>query len=114
LGGTLLASATYAEVGGQWGGADLGPVSLVGGQQYLVGFTNVESLGVSYTEDPGSTLFSADGTVRYDTDSSLPVSYENIYVGQANAIIRIYGIPEPTTLALISVFAFIATCRRGR
>ena len=60
LGGLLLASSSYVAVGGTWGGADVGPVALTAGEDYLIGFTNVENLGASFSGF-GSTLFSSDG-----------------------------------------------------
>ena len=112
-GGVLIASANYSEVGGTWGGADIGPVSLSAGNEYLIGFTNVEQLGPSFTEDLGSSLFSTDGLIHYDSDTAPPASYVQHSNGQANAMIRIFGVPEPSSI-LLTVSAFAALPTRHR
>jgi hypothetical protein len=106
-GGTLLGSAEYDAVSGLWGGADLGPISMAAGQDYLISFWNVNSMGLNLAEDPGAELFGKDNYVYYDTDSDPPSSFTDSYFdyGQSNTIIRIYGdpVPEPATICLLGL-----------
>jgi hypothetical protein len=107
FGGILLGSANYDEVGGLWGGAYIGSIPMVAGQDYLISFWNVKDIVPNFTEDIGSNLFSNDGYVYYDTDGVPPPSFTNSYFGQSNVIIRMYGdpVPEPATLLLFGLGA---------
>jgi hypothetical protein len=105
FGGTLLGSAEYDEVDGRWGGADLGSIPMVAGQDYFISFWNVSGLGANSAGYYGQ-LFSKDGYIHYDSDSSPPPSFVNSFFGQSNTIIRIYGdIPEPATICLLGLGA---------
>lgn len=111
-GGTILTSAQYDVTGGLWGGADLDPVPMVAGQDYFISFWNVKGLGVIYTVDAGTELFSSDGCVYYDGDLSPPPSFTESYFGHSNAIIRIYGVPEPATLCLLGLGVLLLRRRK--
>lgn len=111
LGGTLLGSADYNAVGGLWDGADLGPIDIEEGQDYLVSFWNVDGMGMNYTQDSGAEQFSMDNYIYYDEDGELPASFVSSFTGSNNCctIIRIYGntIPEPATIALLGFSSLV-------
>jgi hypothetical protein len=76
-GGALLASAPFTATEGTFVGASLGPVPLVAGHEYFVGFKNVRQLGTNYTSDPGATRerhfgYDTDGSGSYGSSAGLP------------------------------------------
>ncbi|MGW8255863.1 MAG: PEP-CTERM sorting domain-containing protein [Thermoguttaceae bacterium] len=102
-GGQLLASADYDALGGSWGGADLGPLTITAGENYLIGFCNVVGLGPNFTGEAGQE-FSSDGYMYYSPVSDPPPSFTVPFLGQDKTIIRIYGepVPEPSTLIMLT------------
>lgn len=100
VGGSLLGGGTFnsAAARGTFGGATFGPVTLVGGTQYLVGFIGL--LGLSnITVDPASTQLPA----RYGFDFG---GGPTIFPASSRVLLQFYGpstaVPEPRTWVLVA------------
>lgn len=53
-GGTLLRSANFTALFGAFSGGNFAPLSLIGGEDYFIGFRNVRDLGVNTTDAAGA------------------------------------------------------------
>jgi hypothetical protein len=96
-GGTLLASAPFTATEGTFVGASLGPVPLVAGHEYFVGFRNVHGLLANYTTDSSATHERHFG---YDTDGS--GSYANPAGAPNDApILELQGVIAPLPAAFL-------------
>lgn len=130
LGGGLLRSITidspaFPFFGVHWGPFPGGPLSVLAGESYFVGFRNVDGMGVNVTDtDPraetlGPLFYSFDRTGLYDHVSA-PDAVPGINHGAPFLFFitddgtdppPIPSIPEPALLALLSVGAVAAACR---
>ena len=55
-GGTLLRSGNFTPLSNNFSGGTFAPLSLTAGDDYFIGFRNVDGLGVNVTEDAEATL----------------------------------------------------------
>ncbi len=135
-GGTALGSFTWngtAFVDGPWlGGSFASAISLLGGTQYFVGMTGWEApgnQGVNWTDavtaqnlGGGSSYFSVGGNppgtfeTRISVDGSVIVTDQPILRFIAADVVTPTPVPEPSSLAILSLGCLLAGCfsRRNR
>lgn len=99
-GSALLASTLFSPVGNSLSGSSIGPISMIGGQTYFVGFKGVGGLGVNFTSSPDAGV--VDLPLYYDT--APPPYYTNLQTGYftGRPILQFEGtaVPEPAAIWL--------------
>lgn len=112
--GTLLRSANFTALINQFSGGTFASLNLTAGQNYFIGFRNVSSLGVNFTNESGATALSS---LRYGfaNNGSYPDSFNFIPNTQAILQFTQNSTPIPTPALLPGLAGLgIAAWRKRR
>jgi hypothetical protein len=99
-GGTLLRSASFTSLANAFSGGTFAALNLLAGEDYFIGFRNVDGLGVNFTQDAGSTAL-APLRYGFGNNGSYPSSYD--FEPHTQAILQFVGetptaVPTPALL----------------
>jgi hypothetical protein len=117
-GGTLLRSADFAPLTNVFSGAFFSSLSLVAGEDYFVGFRNVQALGVNYAlDDPPTQMLPA--WIDRDIDGLYDEAAPQLDI--RSPILRFYtqtaAVPSPSSLTVFGLLIISAAphlMRRSR
>ena len=102
-GGALLRSVTFGVVRGLLGGGSFTPLEISGGTDYFVGFRGVEPIGSPYTIPCNFAVSGVPLPCYYGTDNSGTYSFATDDYHLIHPILLFEGVPEPSTLLLLSL-----------
>jgi hypothetical protein len=104
---TLVNQSFTAVGGGVLTGVDFSPVTLIGGMQYFAALTNLNGLGVNFTDNP-SAVEAPTGEVRF-TLTGDPLRFQNFddTPPESQPIFQLLTppapVPEPSTTVLLAL-----------
>ncbi|MHC4260440.1 MAG: hypothetical protein ACYSTF_08550, partial [Planctomycetota bacterium] len=87
-GGTLLRSAAFSPLADAFAGGSFGSLAVTAGEDYFIGFRNVNNLGSNFTTDPGSVSVSH---LFYGIQDAGIYGIENAFLDFTQAILQFEG-----------------------